>query len=615
MLMRFLSCRRNAKDGRKGCGTPNRPFRPRLESLEGRATPATFLVTTTHDDITPGNGQLTLREAISKANANPDADTIVVPAGIYRISLTPTGDDFNLDGDFDIRNPLTILGAGAGRTILDGQHVGRVIDLHGTTPGSIGVVLQGLTIRNGNAAGPGGGIRLANAGLVVRDSAVIGNRADGAGGGISNADAPGSGNVKLIGTRVARNVAANGGGVAVLGSSHLRLENSTVQRNLADTGGGILTITATLANCTVSGNSASLSLGGGILAATVTLSGCRVNGNSAADGMGGGGIWADTATLTGCTVNGNYSGTSAGGIWADTAATLVNCTVSGNTADSGAGGGVMAETGTFRGSTFRGNSASDDGGGIWTFYSADITRCTIENNRAADQGGGLWAFVTANVTNSALRGNVAAQGGGLFADKTVFLTNSSISGNAASGAIGGGGLWADAATLTGCTVSGNATVAGGGGGISSGTTTLLNCTIVDNVALALGGGVHALGGPFNVKNTLIALNLVGLNGTGPDTAGTFTSQGNNLIGAGGTGFADGINGDIVGTSANPIDPKVGPLANNGGKTKTHALLAGSKAIDAGNNVNAPPTDQRGQPRRKDGNGDGIARVDIGAVER
>jgi hypothetical protein len=73
----------------------------------------------------------------------------------------------------------------------------------------------------------------------------------------------------------------------------------------------------------------------------------------------------------------------------------------------------------------------------------------------------------------------------------------------------------------------------------------------------------------------------------------------------------------VGIAANPIDPKLGPLASNGGPTKTMALLAGSKAIDAGDNAGAPATDQRGAgfPRKKDGNFDGSAIVDIGAFER
>jgi hypothetical protein len=102
-------------------------------------------------------------------------------------------------------------------------------------------------------------------------------------------------------------------------------------------------------------------------------------------------------------------------------------------------------------------------------------------------------------------------------------------------------------------------------------------------------------------------------------SGAFTSQGHNLIGdgSGGTGFANGVIGDIVGTSVNPIDPKLGPLANNGGKTKTHALLGGSRAIDAGDNSILPATDQRGAgfPRKKDGNFNGVPVVDIGAFER
>jgi len=71
----------------------------------------------------------------------------------------------------------------------------------------------------------------------------------------------------------------------------------------------------------------------------------------------------------------------------------------------------------------------------------------------------------------------------------------------------------------------------------------------------------------------------------------------------------------VGTAANPIDPKLGPLQNNGGKTETHNLLTGSPAIDAGDNSLLNPIDQRGLPRKKDGNGDGIAVVDIGAFEK
>lgn len=101
-------------------------------------------------------------------------------------------------------------------------------------------------------------------------------------------------------------------------------------------------------------------------------------------------------------------------------------------------------------------------------------------------------------------------------------------------------------------------------------------------------------------------------------SGDFISNGYNLIGdgTGSSGFT--ALGDQVGTSDNPIDPLLGSLENNGGSTLTLALLPNSPAIDAGNpNFVAPPEfDQRGSgfPRILDGNGDGVAIVDIGAFE-
>jgi hypothetical protein len=72
---------------------------------------------------------------------------------------------------------------------------------------------------------------------------------------------------------------------------------------------------------------------------------------------------------------------------------------------------------------------------------------------------------------------------------------------------------------------------------------------------------------------------------------------------------------LVGTADDPIDPRLGPLAFNGGPTRTHALLAGSPAIDHGDNSGAPATDQRGVARRRDGDGNGSQITDIGAFER
>jgi hypothetical protein len=484
-----------------------------LESLEDRSVPATFNVTTTLDEVIPGDGKRSLREAVAAANNLAGEDVIVLKARVYKLAIAGAGDNINSSGDLDIIDTVTIRGAGAGATIIDGQQLDRVFDVIGTAPSSIKVVFEKLAVRNGSVTGHGGGIQFGNANVVVRDSTVVGNRASLTGGGISDGVSPGTGDAKLVRATVARNVAGNGGGgMRVVGlSSLLTVTSSMVRRNLAEFGGGIVAGRAVLTNSTVHGNAAD-TIGGGIDAGEVTMTGCTVSNNSSDFG---GGINSGPATLTECTVSGNF--------------------------------------------------AAIDGGGINT-PSATLIRSTISGNTAGERGGGINA-------------------------NTATLTNSTVSGNTA--AIEGGGLFATTATL-------------------------LNCTVVENISNTGGGLFHVAGGTFSVKNTIVAFNLVAFGGLGPNAFGaTFTSQGNNLIGDGtqSNGFTDGVNGDIVGTGVNPIDPKLGALANNGGKTKTHALLAGSKAIDAGDNAGALSTDQRGFLRKKDGNGDGIARVDIGAYER
>jgi CSLREA domain-containing protein len=88
---------------------------------------------------------------------------------------------------------------------------------------------------------------------------------------------------------------------------------------------------------------------------------------------------------------------------------------------------------------------------------------------------------------------------------------------------------------------------------------------------------------------------------------TFTSGGHNLD-------SDGTCSFDQPTDQQGVDPLLGPLADNGGSTLTHLPLAGSPLIDAGSNELCPPTDQRGMARPADGNGDGQAVCDIGAVE-
>ena len=186
------------------------------------------------------------------------------------------------------------------------------------------------------------------------------------------------------------------------------------------------------------------------------------------------------------------------------------------------------------------------------------------------------------------------------------VSNSTISGNSAAGAdlianpSSGGGIYNSyngILTLVFSTLTLNSAINGGG-------------LYQDNVPPPSFGLPPRPQGSNSVRNTIIAGNLLNI-GINPDVSGTFTSNGYNLIGdsTGSTGFD--ATGDIVGTSDNPIDPRLAPLDFNGGSTQTIALLPDSPAIDAGDPTvldTDPTIDQRGFPRFSNG------RADIGAFE-
>jgi hypothetical protein len=191
----------------------------------------------------------------------------------------------------------------------------------------------------------------------------------------------------------------------------------------------------------------------------------------------------------------------------------------------------------------------------------------------------------------------------------VTITNSTISGNSASGSGGGGISNSDTVTITNSTISGNS-ASGSGGGIdnsSSGTANLSFVTIASNSA-SYGGGIF-VGGRVNIKNSVVGNNTAS---TGPNCwlgGGPFTASGANLA-------TDGTCTRFTTVpSTGPGGLNLGPLANNGGPTQTHALQAGSAAIDAVpsgqcSDVNGNPVtqDQRGVSRPQ-----GSA-CDVGAYE-
>jgi parallel beta-helix repeat protein len=394
-----------------------------------------------------------------------------------------------------------------------------------------------------------------------------------------------------------------------------------------DAGGIYNRGTLALNNCTVSGNTAGN--GGGIYnSGNLTLNRSTVeenatcNGDDGDDGGHGGGIynWEGDLTLTSSTVSGNHTGAGGSG--------------SGDGGDGGDGGGIYNQGDlTLTDSTVSDNSTGDGsactgvecegghggyGGGIYNQGDLTLTDSTVSDNSTGDGGA---------CTGDNCMGGYGGYGGGVYNQGDLTLTGSTLSGNGTgSGGDGehegddgyGGGLCSSGSnpTLTNVTISGN-TAAGHGGGIyhrEGYTLTLTNCTITDNTAdsdndgRGDGGGICRDSGTVNFKNTILAGNTDPT--SAPDCAGTLTSQDYNLVGDNsGCTFTPQTH-DQVGTGVT-IDPKLGPLANNGGPTETHALLTGSPALEY-----IPPisctvaTDQRGVTRPQPTGGN----CDIGAYE-
>ncbi len=266
------------------------------------------------------------------------------------------------------------------------------------------------------------------------------------------------------------------------------------------------------------------------------------------------------------------------------------------------GGGLIAVEGklTLRDVVIRGNEA-EFGGGISSRSTKLLIRDSTITQNAAGEGGGVdlrayYFSPSTTVRSSTISGNSAGKGGGILADgfhagpgplePVLDVINSTVAGNMASAE--GGGIMAD----------------------NGATVTLDNATVVDNKADSdnvsggdAGGVYQHSGAVFNLRDSILARNEVGTSGQGPQCGGTISGDHVGVQGQGGSVCTFNVSPYF---NYDPNDLKLGPLAANGGPTKTVKLLSGNGVI--GFILDCPARDQRGVERPETG-------CDGGAFER
>ena len=483
----------------------------------------------------------------------------------------------------------------------------------------------------GNSGAVVGGAVFNSGTMTLTNVLISGNSATALGGGIWN-----SGVMTLTNVTITGNAAGGAGGGIWNSGSSLKMTGVTIAGNSGSDGGGIWN------------NGSSLKMTG------VTIGGTAGGTSNHATGSGGG-LWNNgviSSASTGLTIEGNISGADGGGIWNNGAATVATGTISSNTANNNANGGGIWNNGSVDLTSFTlgGNTAAHNGGAIFNSGIANVAQSTIgDANQAGQNGGGVWNSNSYRMIQTGLQNNTATQlGGGLYMENgTADLNSDTISGNHAGG--DGGGIYVSSSTIEGTTLdlhlsaaqsqavkphldnllpAPNITISGNtadlnGGGIAmtdpqsgGALASFLNATIADNKATGtnkLGGGVWLKNSNnlLEIQSTLIARNL-------PQNC---KDDGSGQIAEPGT--PDSANLDTgntceLDTGANATDqinvanPKLGPLADNFGFTKTQALLFSSPAIDtvpaAGGCPTVPPVDERGTTRPQ------ATLCDIGAYE-
>ncbi|WJH32737.1 hypothetical protein N6H14_20950 [Paenibacillus sp. CC-CFT747] len=309
--------------------------------------------TTTSDNqcLNTSLNQCTLRAAIMQANAQPGADTIILPAGTYTLMLAGMDEDESLSGDLDINSDITIIGSNGNRegnasgTVIDGGKIDRVFDLNANLDYTgFTITLEALTIRNGEAGGNyysyGGGIRAdtGNAGTITLYNSIVENNAStrttGAqGGGVYVSGFKGGSFLSSKSVIRGNQAGEKGGGLYVEGDMNVTVSETDISNNKVTStvlnnwyGGGMAFVTAT------------------INARTIVIERTTISGNQVMNGYGGGLYTSAPATVENTTISGNTATQQGAGAYVDNnfgAALWKSNTISNNTTSAaGTGGGL-----------------------------------------------------------------------------------------------------------------------------------------------------------------------------------------------------------------------------------------------------------------------------------
>jgi predicted outer membrane repeat protein len=609
-------------------------------------------------------------------NAGPQAHLTVTGSNLLTNFTSQQGGGIgNSEGVVLINGQSTIAGNGAALggggasnqdgalTVVDsaisandgGEIGGGLYNWGMSGPTAVMTITNSAISQNATPNGSGAGIANHNGQLHVRDTTINGNIGDvpgdgtGYGGGVFAFAQHYTTTTTIHAATLFNNQHDYGGGIAVLDEAwgdgaraFTRITATEIRNNSADTGAGIYTrgwYTLIAENSAIALNSAThrgggIAVRGEVAGQQTILDNIIVRANSAG---GGGGI--DLIGGAGLTIRNhtqitlNQAATGGGISNLLSRLFISNSTVQGNAA-SGVGGGVYTSNDAateVRDSLVSDNIANAGGG----FYTTDNSHLTVRNshllgNRATDgHGGGIFQTFAALhllVKESYLAENSATDsGGGIYSEGSAEIRQSLIANNTAG--FNGGGYYATtpgsdcAATplslVVNSTFSGNEAFSSGGGvAVYSGLTELRHVTIAHNSAPPLWpGGLDARNNAttcVRLGHTIVAHNAGSADVGANNTDQRLVSLGHNVIGTAGNNVDFNLELNLPSDQTNVADAGLAPLADNGGPTKTHALLEGSPAIGVGDPAMcaaAPANglDQRGFTR-------GTAACDSGAYE-